>query len=82
MCTAAFSGRQLAVLADEVLTEVGVFTDYTDTDGKWITEKDSGDPVTQTVWTRCTPAMLTINLLLAWSSCFEEGNLMWCRCWE
>lgn len=47
-----FAGTQLAVLTEEVLTEEGVFTDYTGTDGVWRTEKDSGDSIDQTVWTR------------------------------
>lgn len=47
-CTADFAGQQLQVLSDDVLGyDNSVFTDYTDTDGKWITEgKD------RTVWTR------------------------------
>lgn len=59
MCVlhAVFSGQQLAVLADDVLSELGVFTDYTDTEGLWITEKESGDTITQTVWTRCTSSL-------------------------
>ncbi|CAM9827827.1 unnamed protein product [Ectocarpus sp. 4 AP-2014] len=46
-----FSGAQLTVLTEEVLTEEGVFTDYTETDGLWRTEKDNGDSIDQTVWT-------------------------------
>lgn len=47
-----FAGTQLTVLTEGVLTEEGAFTDYTDTDGKWMTEKSNGDTIDQTVWTR------------------------------
>lgn len=47
----AFSGIQLTVLAEEVLVDNSVFTDYTDTDGQWITE-DDGEVTDLTVWTR------------------------------
>lgn len=73
-----FSGRQLGVLAVEVLRELGVFTYYTDTDGLWIIEKDSGDPITKTVWTRCTPALPMPHSVLVLGSrsdsCAIAGN--------
>ena len=40
------------MLTEEVLTEEGVFTDYTDTDGKWLTSKENGDDIEKEVWTR------------------------------
>lgn len=49
---AEFAGAQLTVLTDEVLVEEGVFTDYTDVDGKWIIVDSDDDPVDKTVWTR------------------------------
>ena len=39
------------MLAGE-LSELGTFTDYTDTDGVWETVKENGDTIGQTVWTR------------------------------
>eukprot|EP00752_Nemacystus_decipiens_P008973 g8011.t1 len=49
--TFEFAGKQLTVLTEEVLTEEGVFTDYTDTDGQWLTTKDNGDNIEKEVWT-------------------------------
>ena len=46
-----FTGKQLEVLAGE-LSELGTFTDYTDTDGVWETVKDNGNIIDKTVWTR------------------------------
>lgn len=40
------------MLADDVLVENNVFTDYTDTNGAWRTVKDSGNTIDLTVWTR------------------------------
>ncbi|CAN0410370.1 unnamed protein product, partial [Ascophyllum nodosum] len=45
-----FTGKQLEVLAGE-LSELGTFTDYTDTDGVWETVKDNGNIIDKTVWT-------------------------------
>eukprot|EP00903_Cladosiphon_okamuranus_P010054 g9531.t2 len=49
-----FAGKQLTVLNEDVLTEEGVFTDYTDEDGKWITTKEKDgevEDIGKGVWT-------------------------------
>lgn len=49
---ADFAGEQLTVLKEETLVENDMFTDYTNEDGEWRTEKDNGNAITLTVWTR------------------------------
>lgn len=43
---------QLSTLREDILPTAANFTSYTTEEGKWITIKDSGSPVDQTVWTR------------------------------
>lgn len=64
-----FAGTQLDYIATEVLTETGVFTDYTDTDGVWQTEKESGDTIDQTVWTRYIQAVRLLRGTGKFTSC-------------
>lgn len=47
-----YSGKQLEALKNDTLVSNDMFTSYTNEGGEWITTKDNGDPITQTVWTR------------------------------
>ena len=65
-----FSGNQLEVLANDVLTDDVVFPDYTDTDGQWNVAKSNGNPIDLTVWTRC----------VCWGPYVKSAVLCCCYC--